>query len=149
MGGNFKVLHYTEILAELIKAKKITLSNYPVKVTYHDPCYLGRHNQVYGPPREILKAIPGVELVEMRRNSLNAFCCGGGGGNFFTDILGTGEDSAGRVRIREALETGTNIITVSCPSCAKMLTDAVKMEELEDKLEVLGIAEVIARAQNK
>src|SRR5450759_2224811 len=88
--------------------------------------YLGRHNQIYGPPREILKAIPGVELVEMRRNALNAFCCGGGGGNFFTDILGTGEDSAGRVRVREALETGANIIAVACPSCAKMLIDAVK-----------------------
>lgn len=149
LGGNFKVFHYTEILAGLIKNKKIALSAYPVKVTYHDPCYLGRHNQIYGPPREILKSIPGLELVEMRRNSLNAFCCGGGGGNFFTDILGTGEDSAGRVRVREALETGAQIIAVACPSCAKMLSDAVKMEELEDKLEVLGIAEIIEKARKK
>jgi len=87
--------------------------------------------------------------VEMRRNSLNAFCCGGGGGNFFTDILGTGEDSAGRVRVREALETGARIIAVACPSCAKMLIDAVKIEKLEDKMEVLGIAEILARAQKK
>jgi Fe-S oxidoreductase len=149
LGGSFKVFHYTEILAGLSKAKKIALSNYPVKVTYHDPCYLGRHNQVYGPPREILKAIPGVELVEMRRNSLNAFCCGGGGGNFFTDILGTGEDSAGRVRVREAGETGARIIAVACPSCAKMLIDAVKMEKMEDKLEVMGIAEISERARVK
>ncbi|OGP88154.1 MAG: hypothetical protein A2031_01015 [Deltaproteobacteria bacterium RBG_19FT_COMBO_43_11] len=149
LGGNFKVFHYTEILTELIKKKKIKFNPYPVKVTYHDPCYLGRHNQIYGPPREILKAIPGLELIEMRRNALNAFCCGGGGGNFFTDILGTGEDSAGRVRVREALDTGASIIAVACPSCAKMLTDAVKLENLEDRLEVLGIAEIMARAQKK
>jgi Fe-S oxidoreductase len=120
-----------------------------MKITYHDPCYLGRHNQIYGPPREILKAIPGVEFLEMHRNSLNAFCCGGGGGNFFTDILGTGEDSAGRVRIREAMETGARIIAVACPTCAKMLSDAVKAEGLEDKLEILGIAEIMERARTK
>jgi Fe-S oxidoreductase len=149
LGGNFQVFHYTEIMAGLIKKKKIKFNAYPVKVTYHDPCYLGRHNQIYGPPRDILKAIRGLELVEMRRNALNAFCCGGGGGNFFTDILGTGEDSASRVRVREALETGAQIIAVACPSCAKMLTDAVKTEGLEDRLEVLGIAEIIERAHKK
>jgi Fe-S oxidoreductase len=149
LGGNFQVFHFTEILARLIKEKKISLGPYAAKITYHDPCYLGRHNQIYGPPRDILKAIDGVELVEMHRNALNAFCCGGGGGNFFTDILGTGEDSAGRVRVLEALETGARIIAVACPSCAKMLSDAVKMENLEDKLEVLGIAEIIERAAKK
>ena len=149
VGGTFKVFHYTEILAGLIKEKKLALSDYPAKVTYHDPCYLGRHNQIYGPPREILKAIPGVELVEMRRNALNAFCCGGGGGNFFTDILGAGEDSASRVRVREARNTGARIVAVACPSCAKMLSDAVKTEGLEDTLEVLGIAEIIERARAK
>jgi len=149
LGGIFRVFHYTEILAGLIKNKKLALSDYPAKVTYHDPCYLGRHNQIYGPPREILKAIPGVERVEMRRNALNAFCCGGGGGNFFTDILGTGEESAGRVRVREALETGAQIIAVACPSCAKMLSDAAKTEGLEETLEVLGIAEIIERARAK
>ncbi len=81
----------------------------------------------------------------MRRHGLNAFCCGGGG-NFFTDILGTGENSAGRVR-QEALQTGANIIAVACPICAKMLTDAVKMENLEDKLEILSIVEIMNRAQ--
>jgi len=118
-------------------------------VTYHDPCYLGRQNLIYAPPRDILKSIPGLELVEMRRNSENAFCCGGGGGNFFTDILGGGENSANRVRIREALETGARIIAVACPNCAKMLTDAVKMEEQEDNMEVLNIAEIVWRARAK
>jgi len=149
LGGNFEVFHHTEILAGLIKEKRISLSEYKAKVTYHDPCYLGRHNLIYAPPREILKSIPGLELVEMRRNSENAFCCGGGGGNFFTDILGVGENSANRIRVREALETGARIIAVACPNCAKMLTDAVKVEEQEDKLEVLNIAEIVWRARTK
>lgn len=145
-GGAFEVFHYTEILAQLIREKKIAPAEYPVKLTYHDPCYLGRHNGIYDPPREILNAISGLELVELRRNRENAFCCGGGGGNFFTDILGTGEDSASRVRVREALQTGAQVIAVSCPTCAKMLDDAVKIENLDDRLEVLSIAEILAKA---
>ena len=144
LGWKFRVFHYTEILARLVKDKKITLPEYPAKVTYHDPCYLGRHNGIYGAPREILNAVPGLELVEMGRSGPNAFCCGGGGGNFFTDILGTGEDSASRVRVREALKTGARAIAVACPTCAKMLTDAVKMEEKEDEIKVIGLAEFFA-----
>jgi Fe-S oxidoreductase len=83
----------------------------------------------------------------MHRHGADAFCCGGGGGNFFTDILGTAQDSASRVRVREAAETGAGILAVACPNCAKMLTDAVKMENLEDRLEVLGIAEILDRAK--
>jgi Fe-S oxidoreductase len=147
LGGKFKVLHYTEVLAELIKKKKIKLKPWPVKITYHDPCYLGRHQQIYKAPRDILNAIPKAEFIEMSRSGLNAFCCGGGGGNFFTDILGTAENSASRVRVREALDTGASIIAVACPNCAKMLADAVKMENLEDKLEVLGIAEILEKAR--
>jgi Fe-S oxidoreductase len=147
LGGKFKVLHYTEVLAELIKKKKIKLKAWPVKITYHDPCYLGRHQQIYKAPRDILNAIPKAELIEMSRSGLNAFCCGGGGGNFFTDILGTAENSASRVRVREALDTGASIIAVACPNCAKMLADAVKMENMEDKLEVLGIGEIIEKAR--
>jgi len=147
--GNFEVFHFTEILAGLIKEKRIALSEYRAKVTYHDPCYLGRHNQIYTPPREILKSIPGLELVEMRRNSVNAFCCGGGGGNFFTDIIGPGEDSPARVRVREAIDTGAEILAVACPQCAKMLADAIKGEEKEEKMEVLDLAEIIQRARIK
>jgi Fe-S oxidoreductase len=149
LGGNFDVFHYTEILARLFREERIPLSEYKAKVTYHDSCYLGRHNLIYDPPRNILKSIPGLELVEMRRNRENAFCCGGGGGNFFTDILGGGDNSANRVRAREALETGAQVLAVACPSCAKMLTDAVKAEGKEDKLEVLNIAEIVRRAQQR
>jgi len=93
-----------------------------------------------------LRSIPGIEFVEMEQNRENAFCCGGGGGNFFTDILGGGEDSPNRIRVRQALDTGANIIAVACPQCAKMLDDAVKVEELEDRIEVLDIAEIVAKA---
>jgi len=147
LGGNFKVWHYTQILAMLIKDKKIALSEYKVTVTYHDPCYLGRHNGVYEPPRGVLKSIPGLELVEMSRNRENAFCCGGGGGNFFTDILGVGEESPGRTRIREALDTGAEILAVTCPMCSKMLDDAVKAEGLEERIVVKDIAEIVNAAR--
>ena len=146
LGGEFEVLHYTEILAPLMKENKVALSPYEKKVTYHDPCYLGRHNLVYGPPREVLNTIPGLELMELRRNRESAFCCGGGGGNFFTDIIGTGEDSPARVRIREALGTGAEILAVACPQCAKMLLDAVKAEQREEYLEVADVAEITLRA---
>jgi Fe-S oxidoreductase len=147
LGESFEVWHYTQILVRLIKDSKIPLSDYKVKVTYHDPCYLGRHNGVYDAPREILKGIPGLKLVEMNRSGENAFCCGGGGGNFFTDILGVGEESPGRVRVREALQTGAEILAVACPLCAKMLHDAVKAEEVEEKLKVQDVAEILNAAK--
>ncbi len=143
LGGRFEVYHYTQVLAPLIQSGKIPLKDSPLTVTYHDPCYLGRHNKEYQAPRSILKAIPGLELVEMERNGENAFCCGGGGGNFFTDILGGGEESPARLRVREALETGAGIIAVACPQCAKMLEDAVKSEELDERLRVMDVAEIV------
>lgn len=142
-GGNFEVSHYTEILAKLFADGKFSFSPCDSKVTYHDPCYLGRHNHIYNAPRKVLKSIPGLELREMRRNKANAFCCGGGGGNFFTDILGPGEDSPGRIRIREALDTGADIIAVACPNCFKMLEDAVKTESSEGNLRVMDISEIV------
>jgi Fe-S oxidoreductase len=143
LGGRFQVFHYSEILSGLVKKEKVAPSGSSVKVTYHDPCYLGRHNQIYGPPRTLLKSLPGIELVEMRRSGVNAFCCGGGGGNFFTDIIGPGEDSPARVRAREALDTGAEILAVACPQCARMLEEAVKTEESEHKLRVMGLAEIM------
>ncbi|MDQ1333715.1 MAG: hypothetical protein QG552_665 [Thermodesulfobacteriota bacterium] len=144
LGSEFEVYHYTQVLAPLIQAGKIPLKECSLKVTYHDPCYLGRHNHEYQAPRSILKAIPSLELVEMDRNGENAFCCGGGGGNFFTDILGGGEESPARLRVREALDTEAGIIAVACPQCAKMLEDAVKSEELDDRLKVMDLAEIVS-----
>ena len=143
LDGEFEVYHYTQVLAPLIQSGKIPLKELNDKITYHDPCYLGRHNGEYNAPRKILKAIPGIELVEMDRSRENAFCCGGGGGNFFTDILGGGEDSPSRIRVREALDTGAGIIAVACPQCAKMLDDAVKIEQLDDRVKVMDVAEII------
>lgn len=147
LGGKFEVHHYTEILARQIRANKIGVPAYKAKVTYHDPCYLGRHNHVFDAPRQVLGSIPGLELVEMRRSGLDAFCCGGGGGNFFTDMIGGGENSPARVRVREALDTGAEILAVACPQCAKMLDDGLKAEGAEERLEVLDIAEIVSRAR--
>lgn len=144
LGGQFEAVHYTELLASFLKMKMPALPVWAAKVTYHDSCFLGRHQQIYAPPRELLKAVPGLELVEMRRNGADAFCCGGGGGNFFTDILGSGENSAGRVRVREAARAGANVIATTCPICTKMLGDAIKAEGFDERLEVRSVAEILA-----
>lgn len=146
VGSEFEVYHYTQILAPLMRSQKLNVKTYNTRLTYHDPCYLGRHNSEYDAPREILTSIPGAELVEMAQSRENAFCCGGGGGNFFTDILGRGEKSPSRIRIRQALSTGAEIMAVACPQCAKMLDDAVKAEGREDRIEVLDVAEIVTRA---
>lgn len=149
LGGEFEVWHFTQILEKFMKDEKISLSEYDKKVTYHDPCYLGRHNGVYDTPREVLRSIPGLDLVEMRRNRENSFCCGGGGGNVFTDVLeSSGENSPSRVRVREALDTGADVLAVSCPACLTMLTDAVKAEGVEGEITVRDLAEIIADAKS-
>lgn len=143
-GGSFEVEHYTQLLRELIRSGKIAISKgLNVRVTYHDPCFLGRYNGEYDAPREILQSIPGIELVEMERNRENSFCCGGGSGNFYTDFLHGGENSPGRIRVREACDTGAQILAVACPSCMTMLEDALKEEDLGEKLIVKDIAEIV------
>jgi len=142
-GGSFQVLHYTQILAGLIGKAGFARPSKPLKVTFHDPCYLGRHNNDYFTPRVVLGAIPGVEIVEMDRSKVDSLCCGGGGGNFYTDILGGGPDSSSRVRAREAAETGAEVLAVACPKCAKMLDDAIKAEDMEEKLQVMDLAEIL------
>lgn len=140
----FEVFHYTQILCDLIKKGRLNVSKgLDAKVTYHDPCFLGRHNGEYESPREILNAIPGIELLEMERNRENAFCCGGGSGNFHTDSFGGGESSPARIRVREAYETGADILAVACPACMTMLSDAVKAEGIEQKLIIKDISEIV------
>jgi Fe-S oxidoreductase len=147
--GRFEVFHYTNILRELIEEGKIKpTSKLNTRVTYHDPCFLGRHAGEYEAPRGILKAIPGVELIEMDRNGENAFCCGGGSGNFYTDFFGGGEDSPSRIRVREAYKTGANILAVACPTCAVMLSEALKDEGIEDRLTVKDISEILRERIN-
>jgi len=140
---DFEVFHHTQLLLELIQKGKIELSELNAKVTYHDPCFLGRYNSVYDAPRQILKSIPGIKLKEMNRSRENSFCCGGGSGNFVLDLLGRSGESPSRNRVREAHETGAHILVVACPSCMIMLEDAVKDEGLEGELTVKDITELV------
>jgi len=142
-GGSFPVSHYSQVLAAMISKLDFAKDAPTLRVTFHDPCYLGRHNLDYMTPRLALVSIPGVELVEMGRKMADALCCGGGGGNFYTDVLGSGPDSSARARVCEAFGTGAEVIATACPKCAKMLDDAVKDEDLQDKLKVMDLAEVI------
>ena len=145
--GNFKVFHYTQVLRDLIQGERLDVSRGPnARVTYHDPCFLGRWNGEYDAPRMILNAIPGIELVELEKNRAGALCCGGGGGNFYTDFLGGSESSPARIRAREAYATGANVLAVACPNCMTMLEDAVKAEGLEDKMDVKDISEIVVEA---
>jgi Fe-S oxidoreductase len=145
-GGTFEVKHYVQLLREMIRKGNIGVSKgFDARVTYHDPCFLGRYNDEYDAPREILRAIPGIELVEMERNRENSFCCGGGSGNFYTDSWGPSENSPGRIRVREAYGTGASVLAVACPICTTMLEDAVKAEGLEEKLRILDVSEIVGR----
>ena len=141
-GSTFRVYHYTQVLRPLVEKLALVLDHEKV-VTYHDPCYLSRWNGEYAAPRNILKAVKGLRLVEMDRAMQNALCCGGGGGNFFTDMLGTGSDLAARARVREALATGADTIAVACPQCYRMLDDAVKDEGSGERVQVRDVSEIL------
>lgn len=144
-GGIFEVFHYTQILSDLIQKGKLTdLKEVKKKITFHDPCFLGRWNKDYDSPRKILKSLKNATFMEMARSKKGALCCGGGGGNYYTDILGGSEDSPARIRVRQAAETGADILAVACPNCLTMLEDAVKVEGLEEKMMVRDISEIIS-----
>lgn len=138
----YEVKFVLEILYDAIKSGKLELKH-PVnkRVTFHDPCYLGRYNGIYDLPREILKAIPGVELVEMPRNREKSFCCGAGGGNLVREY--PGEDRPNNIRAREAASTNAEILAVACPFCMIMLEDGVKTEKLDDRIQVLDVIELV------
>uniref|UniRef100_A0A7C3MA69 4Fe-4S dicluster domain-containing protein n=1 Tax=Archaeoglobus fulgidus TaxID=2234 RepID=A0A7C3MA69_ARCFL len=138
----YEVKFVLEIIYDAIKTGKLELKH-PVnkKVTFHDPCYLGRYNGMYDLPREILKAIPGVELVEMPRNRERSFCCGAGGGNLVREY--PGEDRPNNIRAREAASTNAEILAVACPFCMIMLEDGVKTEKLDDRIQVLDVIELV------
>ena len=145
--GRFEVLHQTQFLQNLINDSRLDISKgFNAKVTLHDPCFLGRWNGEYEASRAVLRAIPGIELIEMERNRDSSLCCGGGGGNFYIDFLGGSADSPSRRRVREAIETGANVLAVACPNCLTLLEDAVKAEGLEDRLSVRDISEIVGEA---
>jgi len=147
-GGNFNVFHYTQILADLIKTGKLKAPDKSeTRIAFHDPCFLGRWNQEYDAPRKVIMALKGVEFTEMARNKKGALCCGGGAGNFFTDFLGGSEESPARIRVREARDVKADILAVACPNCLTMLEDAVKVEGLEDEIEVRDISEIFCLSE--
>jgi len=141
-----EVLHYTQLIARLIEEGKLEFSGEVNKtVTYHDPCFLGKQNHVFDEPRAILQAIPGVELVEMDRNRERSLCCEGGGGRMWAE--GTNlEERLAFQRVQEAAETGAEILAVACPFCLLTLEDAVKVQELDEKLRVMDIMELVDQA---
>lgn len=144
-GWKGEVLHHTELLYDLVKQGRLTL-NHRVEETivFHDSCYLGRYNGVYDPPREILKAVPGVKLVEMARNRQDGMCCGAGGGLMWME-----EHVGNRInvaRTEQALQTDASMISSGCPYCLTMLSDGTKAKEVEDKVGTFDIAEILERA---
>jgi len=141
-----KVQHYSQFLADLIDQKRLVFSSrIEKKVTYQDPCYLGRHNDVYDAPRKVLSSIPGIELVEFPRARADSLCCGGGGGRMWTDFESEVERIA-NLRVKEALEVGTEVIVTTCPWCLTNMIDGVKSVNVEDKLKVKDLAELCVEA---
>jgi succinate dehydrogenase/fumarate reductase iron-sulfur protein len=137
------VQHYTQFLAEIIEKGKLKPTKpYDKRVAYHDPCFLGKRNQIYNEPRYILQSINGLELVEMRRTRESSFCCGGGAGRVWTEEAKP-EKRPCVNRVREALELGVDVIAVACPFCVTTLEDAIKVLEVEGKIAVKDILEIL------
>lgn len=147
LGGKYEVIHHTQLLQELIDSGKLTVSGGAFKgkkITFHDPCYLGRANDVYEAPRELITKLD-AELVEMKRCKTNGLCCGAGGAQMFKEAeKGTKEINV--LRTEDALEVAPEIIATGCPFCNTMMTDGVKHFEKEQEIKVLDVAELIANA---
>lgn len=142
----FKVLHYSQLLADLLKEGKIKFTHeVKKKVAYHDPCFLGKQNQIFDPPRQILKAIPGLELLEFDRSRERSLCCEGGGGRMWVEGTGEGERNS-ETRVKDAHALGAEIIATSCPFCVLTLEDGAKTTGLEDKVLVREVLELVADA---
>ncbi|WP_257659010.1 (Fe-S)-binding protein [Parapedobacter lycopersici] len=148
LGGHYEVIHHTQLIQQLIDAGKLVAANGESfrgkRITYHDPCYLGRGNGVYEAPRKVLEHLD-AQLVEMRRCRSNGLCCGAGGAQLFKEPE-AGNKEINVERVDEALETRPQVIAAACPFCMLMLRDGIKAREKETEVEVLDIAEVTARA---
>ena len=150
LGGNYKVIHHTTFINNLIKENKITISGgyyKGKKITYHDPCYLGRANGIYEAPREVIDKLD-AELVEMKSCKSKSLCCGAGGAQMFKEAE-NGNKEINIERAEEAVNESPEIIAVNCPFCLTMLKDGVKHFEKEDQIEVLDLAELVNQSINK
>jgi len=143
----FGVKHYALVLRELIADGRLQLRK-PVNmtVTYHDPCYLGRHNRIFEEPRDVIRSIPGMKLIEMDHHGPDSLCCGGGGGRVWQGPELRGEARMSEIRIKEAHETGADVVITACPLCLIMLEDASKTLGLEGKLKVMDLNELVLQS---
>ena len=145
LGGNFEVVHFTQYLAELVREGRLKFSKeLNKKVTYHDSCYLGRHNDIYDEPREVLQSIPGLELVEMVNSREDSLCCGGGGGRIWEETK-KGERFSD-TRVEQALEVGANVLAAACPYCMANFEDSVVTMDKAEVIEIKEVAELVEEA---
>jgi Fe-S oxidoreductase len=147
LGGQFEVLHHTQLINQLMAEGKITIAGGAFqgkKITFHDPCYLGRGNGEYEAPRELIRKLD-AELVEMKRSKANGLCCGAGGAQMFKEAE-KGLKEINVERTEDAIETGSSVVAAGCPFCNTMMTDGVKHFEKEQSIQVKDIAELIVEA---
>lgn len=150
LGGNYEVYHHTQFLQKLIAEGKIKVTESEFKgknVTFHDPCYLGRANEVFEAPRALIETL-GVNFKEMKRSKRTSLCCGAGGAQMFKEPE-MGDKDINILRTEDALETNPTVIITACPFCNTMMTDGVKAKEKEDSIQVMDIAELIAKAEKE
>lgn len=149
LGGEYEVMHHSQFLQQMLDSGKLKVQGGAFKgkkITYHDPCYLGRANDVYEAPREVIEKLD-VEIAEMRRSRAKGFCCGAGGAQMFKEAE-KGTKEVNIERTEEALELHPDVIAVGCPFCNTMMTDGVKLKEKQEQVKVLDIAEMIAQAND-
>jgi Fe-S oxidoreductase len=147
LGGEYDVWHHSQLLAEMLKQGKLKVKKEAFgdkKITYHDPCYLGRGNDVYDAPRELIESLTN-DLTEMKRNRRDALCCGAGGAQMFKEAE-KGDKEINIERTEDAMEVKPDVIAAACPFCMTMMTDGVKIKE--ENIEVLDLAELIAKASD-
>jgi Fe-S oxidoreductase len=149
LGGKYEVMHHTQFLKSLLNEGRLKVEGGKFKgkrITFHDPCYLGRANGEYEAPRDLLQKLE-VELVEMKRNKQRGMCCGAGGAQMFKEPE-PGDKDVNVARTEQAMETTSEIIATGCPFCMVMMTDGVKAKNVENEIQVMDIAEMIASAED-
>jgi Fe-S oxidoreductase len=139
---NFEIVHISQFLFELVIEGRLELANeYGRKVTYHDPCYMGRHNGIYDEPREVLKSVPGLEFIEMEDSRKNSLCCGGGGGRIWMDT--PKEERFSDLRLKQVKKVGADVLATSCPYCISNFEESRLNLEYEEIMEIKDITEIV------
>jgi len=144
-GGHFEVIHHSQLIAHLVQTGRLNPSKaFTEKVTYHDACYLGRHNDVFAEPRQVLESIPGLEMQEMRWNRSKGLCCGAGGGHAWMEVnIGR---RVNHIRTEQAQETGASVVATGCPFCMQMFEDGIRSKGAEETMRTQDIAELMAQS---